>query len=149
VAVAVTATTLLGATPAYAQSNSVTTSVSDGTLNVVGTSFGDNVSASGSSGTVTVSNLAGSITAGNGCTQLGATVRCAGVSGIQFSGLSGDDTFRNDTSTRSFLSGGAGSDRITGGPGADVIRGGSGTDFAFGQGGFDICTAENESGCEG
>ena len=31
----------------------------------------------------------------------------------------------------------------------DTIRGGLGTDFAFGQGGFDLCTAENESGCEG
>jgi Ca2+-binding RTX toxin-like protein len=143
-----TATTLLGATPAFAQTNSVTTTVTGGTLNVVGTGFGDSVTANGGSGTVTLSNLLGSIKAGTGCTQLGATVRCTGVNAVQFSGLGGDDTFRNNTSTRSFLSGGAGSDRITGGPGADVIRGGSGTDFAFGQGGTDICTAETESGCE-
>ncbi len=112
-----TATTLLGATPAFAQTNSVTMSASAGTLNVVGTGFGDSITANGGSGTVTLSNLLGSIKAGAGCTQLGATVRCTGVSALQFSGLGGDDTFRNNTSTRSFLSGGAGSDRITGGPG--------------------------------
>jgi Ca2+-binding RTX toxin-like protein len=147
VAAAATATTLLGAAPAYA-ATPVTTSVSGGTLNVVGTGFGDSVTANGGNGVVTLSNLLGSITAGTGCTQLGSTVRCTGVNALQFSGLGGDDTFRNNTSTRSFLAGGAGSDRITGGPGNDVIRGGSGVDFAFGQGGLDICTAENESGCE-
>jgi Ca2+-binding RTX toxin-like protein len=143
-----TATTLLGAAPAFAQTNSVTASVSAGTLNVVGTTVGDSITANGSSGTVTLSNLLGSIKAGTGCTQLGATVQCTGMTVLQFSGLGGDDTFRNNTSTRSFLSGGGGSDRLTGGPGQDVIRGGSGTDFAFGQGGTDICTAETESGCE-
>lgn len=148
VAAGVTATTLLGAAPAYAQTTGVTASVSNGILNVVGTGFGDGVTATGN-GTVSLSNLLGSMKDGGaGCTQLGATVRCTGVSSIQFSGLGGDDTFRNDTPHRTFLSGGSGNDRMTGGSGSDVIRGGLGTDFAFGQGGFDTCTAENESSCE-
>jgi len=56
--------------------------------------------------------------------------------------------FRNNTSTRSRLFGGAGNDRLTGGPKDDFIRGDTGVDFAFGQGGTDSCVAENESSCE-
>lgn len=150
VTAAAAAATLLGATPASAATTAVVASVSDGTLNVVGTGFGDNITASGSNGTVSLSNVSGSVVDGGaGCTQLGSAVRCTGVIRVQFSGLGGDDTFRNNTPFPSFLSGGVGTDRITGGTGNDVIRGGAGSDFAFGQGGFDICTAETESGCEG
>ena len=147
VAAAVTGTTLLGAAPAYA-ATPVIASVSNGTLNIKGSSFGDGVVASNSNGAFTLSTTTGSITAGTGCQQLGTVVTCSGFDLMVFSGLLGDDTFKNDTSMRSFLSGGPGSDRITGGPGNDVIRGGDGSDFAFGRGGFDTCTAESESDCE-
>ena len=75
-------------------------------------------------------------------------MQCRGVSKITFSGGSGDDTFRNNTSTPSSLFGFTGNDRLTGGSGNDRISGGSGADFAFGLGGTDDCTAETESVCE-
>jgi Ca2+-binding RTX toxin-like protein len=147
VAAATAATTLLGAAPAYA-ATPVTTSVSTSTVFVTGTASADSVTASGGNGTITLSSLLGPISAGPGCVQLGATVRCSGVRAIVFSGGEGDDAFRNDTSTPSDLFGQLGNDRLSGGSGNDVIRGASGTDFAFGLGGFDSCIAENESGCE-
>jgi len=142
------ATTLLGAVPASAQGSSVAVSASAGRMLVTGTGFGESITASGSNGTVFLSNLLGSVTAGQGCTQLGATVRCTDVNVVMFAGLGGDDTYRNDTAIRSILSGGVGNDRITGGPGKDTIRGGDGVDFAFGRGGVDACVAENEVDCE-
>jgi Ca2+-binding RTX toxin-like protein len=149
VTAAATASTLLGAIPAHAQANSVTASVSGGTLNVTGTSFRDTVSAVGGFGTVSLSNLTGSVTDGGaGCTQVGATVRCTGVSRISFGGLGGEDKFDNQTPTPSSLRGGAGNDLLLGGSGGDTISGGSGTDRAAGGNGTDTCTAEAESGCE-
>ena len=47
VAAAATGATLLGAAPAYAQTTSVTASVSNGTLSVRGTTFTDTVTATG------------------------------------------------------------------------------------------------------
>jgi len=147
VAAAATASTLLGATPAYAAAP-VTTFVNGGALFIDGTVLGDSVTASGTNGTVTLSNLIGSITAGPGCVQLGAEVRCSGVTFMRFAAFGGDDTFTNNTSTRSVLNGMSGNDRLTGGSGNDDIDGGRGVDSAFGQGGSDKCAAENESGCE-
>jgi Ca2+-binding RTX toxin-like protein len=147
VAAATTATTLLGATPAYAASP-VTTFLNDGALFIDGSSIGDSVTATGNSGTVTLSNTLGTITAGSGCVQLGASVKCSGVTFIRFAGFAGDDSFTNDTSIRSVLSGGGGNDRMTGGSGDDRIDGGRLTDAAFGRGGTDTCNAESESTCE-
>jgi Ca2+-binding RTX toxin-like protein len=65
-----------------------------------------------------------------------------------FNALGGDDTFTNNTSKPSILSGGDGSDRLTGGSANDRIVGGNGLDFAFGNGGIDRCLTENKSSCE-
>ena len=140
VAAGVTATTLLGAAPAYAQSTSVSAAVSSGTLVVTGTSFGDVITATGGNGTVNLSNLTGSITDGGaGCTQLGATVRCTGVSFMRFTGSAGADKFDNRTNTNSLMLGGSGN---------DILLGGSGKDEANGAVGLDTCTAEVEFRCE-
>ena len=150
VAAAATATTLLGATPAYAQSSSVVASVSGGTMVVTGTSFGDIVSANGGCGTAPRSRLSTGRRAGTGCTQLGAVVRCNGVSSISFGGLAGADKF-DATQVRLTpvsLRGGSGNDILLGGSGNDRLSGGSGTDRATGGNGTDTCTAETESGCE-
>ena len=147
VAAAATASALLGATPAYA-ATTVTAAMDGSRVLIIGTDFSDSITASGSGSTVNLSNLLGSISAGNGCTQLGATVRCTGATSVKFVGMPGNDTFQNNTALPSSLFGGLGSDRLTGGPAADRISGGSDADFAFGQGGLDSCTAENESGCE-
>ena len=148
VAAAATATTLLGASPAYAQSNAVTAKMFGSSLYVTGTAFGDSVSATNASGAVRLSSLLGPITAGQGCVQLGAAVQCSGVSQIRYFGKDGDDTVRNDTAVRLAAFGGNGTDRLTGGSNNDTLNGDAGVDFVFGQGGIDRCTAENESSCE-
>jgi len=57
VAAGVTATTLLGAAPAHAQTNTVTAVVSGGgTLVVRGTSNGETITAENGNGTITVSS---------------------------------------------------------------------------------------------
>ena len=139
VAAAATGATLLGAAPAYAQTTSVTASVSNGTLSVRGTTFTDTVTATGGFGTVSLSNLTGSITDGGaGCTQLGATVRCTGVTRISFSGGSGNDKFDNQTPIPSSQLGGSGNDILLGGSGNDRLSGGSGKDRLNGGGGDDV-----------
>ena len=149
VTAAATGATLLGAAPAYAQAASTTASTSGGTLNVVGTSFGNIITADGGNGVISLSNLTGAITAnGPGCKQLGAVVRCTGVSSISFSGLGGDDKFDNRTSTPSSQRGGSGNDILRGGSGNDRLIGGLGSDSAAGGNGTDTCVAEGESSCE-
>ncbi len=145
------ATTLLGASPAYAQSAGVTASVSGGTMFVTGTSSDDNVSASGGFGTISLSTLSTGLKAGTGCTQLGAVVRCNGVSrAVSFQGGFGADKF--DASqvrgTLVRLGGGPGNDILIGGSGNDLLAGGTGTDQADGRNGSDTCTAESQVGCE-
>jgi Ca2+-binding RTX toxin-like protein len=145
-----TATTLLGASPAHAQGSSVTASVTGGLMIVTGTQFGDNVSASGGFGTVSLSTLSTSLKAGTGCTQLGAVVRCNGVSSISFSGLGGADKFDAGQVRQTAVNarGGSGNDIFIGGSGSDRLSGGSGTDQADGRTGSDTCTAESEVRCE-
>jgi Ca2+-binding RTX toxin-like protein len=146
VAAAATATTLLGAAPAYA-ATPVTVVKSGPLVNISGSPFDDGIIASGSNGVVTISSSLG--TAGVGCVQLGSAVQCTGIRDIHFSGGNGDDAFRNDTTYRATLNGNAGDDRLSGGSTGDYIDGGAGTDFAFGLGGFDHCTsAETVSSCE-
>jgi hypothetical protein len=90
-----------------------------------------------------------SLTAGLGCIQVGAAVKCDNVSRIKFIGGAGDDTFRNDSGLPVQLEGGPGRDRLSGGPANDAIIGGADSDFAFGGPGTDTCSqSENESGCE-
>jgi Ca2+-binding RTX toxin-like protein len=158
VAAATTATTLLGAAPAYAQASSTTATMSGTVLRVTGTSFGNVITATGGNGVVSLSNLTGAITAvAPGCTQLGAVVRCTGVGSISFSGLGGDDKFDNKTSTPATLRGGSGNDILLGGSRNDSLSGGSGNDNLVGNAGSDSasgglgtdgCNAEIETSCE-
>ncbi len=145
-----TATTLLGASPAHAQGSSVTASVTGGLMIVTGTQFGDNVSASGGFGTVSLSTLSTSLKAGTGCTQLGAVVRCDGVTSISFNGLGGADKFDAGQIRQTAVNsrGGSGNDILIGGSGSDRLSGGTGTDQADGRNGSDTCIAESVVRCE-
>ena len=149
VAAGVTATTLLGAAPAHAQTNTVTAVVSGGgTLVVRGTSNGETITAENGNGTITVSSST-AITPQFGCKPAaGGKVICVGVNFVKLIGLGGADVLRNNSLTRSELSGGAGNDRVIGGSVDDRLFGGTDTDEAIGNGGFDTCAAETESGCE-
>ena len=149
VAAGVTATTLLGAAPAHAQSGTVTAVVAGGgTLVVKGTALGETITAENGNGTITVSSST-AITPQFGCkpAALGKVI-CTGVTIVKLSGLGGDDELRNNSTTRSELSGGAGNDRVIGGSRDDRLFGGTGVDEAVGNGGFDTCAAEKEFSCE-
>lgn len=150
VTAAATASTLLGAAPAHAQTNAVTASMSGGTVIVTGTQSGDNISASGGFGTVSLSTLSTALQAGPGCTQLGAVVRCTGVNVVSFNGLGGADKFEGTQLRRTpiLAGGGSGNDILRGGSGNDRLSGGSGADNVAGGAGTDACTAEAKSGCE-
>jgi len=123
-------------------------------MRISGTSIGDNAvatggSSSGSGTQILVSSAVNQLTAGLGCIQVGAAVKCDNVSRIKFIGGAGDDTFRNDSGLPVQLEGGPGRDRLSGGPANDAIIGGADSDFAFGGPGTDTCSqSENESGCE-
>lgn len=146
---------LIGAPAAQAAQSTIQVEMKDSRImRIVGTSAADSVSASGGSsngsGTqILVNATIGQLKAGPGCVQLGAAVRCDGVSRITFVGGSGDDAFRNESGLAGQFEGGPGSDRLSGGPGNDTIVGGPGADFAFGGPGIDSCLqTETESGCE-
>lgn len=149
VAAATAATTLLGAAPAYAQSNTVTAVVAGGgTLVVRGTFGAETITAENGNGVITVSSST-PITPQFGCSPAaGGRVICLGVSFVKLIGLGGADELRNNSLTQSELSGGAGNDRLFGGSVNDRLFGGTDVDEAFGNGGFDTCVAETESGCE-
>jgi Ca2+-binding RTX toxin-like protein len=75
-------------------------------------------------------------------------VICTGVIFVKLIGLGGPDVLRNNSTTRSELSGGAGNDKVIGGSKDDRLFGGTDTDEATGNGGIDTCAAETESSCE-
>ena len=149
VAAGVTATTLLGAAPAHAQTNTVTAVVAGGGTLVVRGTFGpETITAENGNGVITVSSSI-AITPQFGCKPTaGGKVICTGVNFVKLIGLGGADELRNNSLTRSELSGGAGNDRLVGGSPDDRLFGGTDTDEAIGNGGFDTCAAETESGCE-
>lgn len=143
---------LLTAVPAHAATPVVVSKISTpsvSAMRIVGSDGGESIRVGTLNGFFTVSNSIGSVQAGPGCLQLGAVVRCDGVTSMSYSGNGGDDSFRNDTSLRvSSADGGAGSDRLFGGPADDRLRGGLGDDLVNGLGGTDFCEAEAESACE-
>ena len=96
VAAGVTATTLLGAAPAHAQTNTVTAVVSGGgTLVVRGTSNGETITAENGNGVITVSSST-AITPQFGCKPApGGKVICVGVNFVKLIGLGGADELRN------------------------------------------------------
>lgn len=150
VAVATSALTLLAAAPAQAATPVLVskTGPNSSVMRIVGSDVGESVRVTSLNGAVTVSNTLGSVQAGLGCVQLGAAVKCPGITFIGYSGGPGDDSFRNDTSLPTSANGGAGTDRYTGGPGQDRFAGGPGTDIVNGGNGSDTCDAESESACE-
>ena len=152
VAAAATATTLLGASPAYAQPSTIGAVVVNGGLTINGTNGNEGVTVNVDNGDVTVTNTTQtSMRAALGCTLVTPKiVRCVGVNRlITFNGFGGNDLVRNNTSVPSILVGGAGSDRLFGGSADDRIDGDSEFDSAFGNGGFDTCVQiENASSCE-
>ncbi len=148
VAAAASALTLLAAAPAQAATPVSVTKALGTVMRIAGSDGQESLRVSILNGAVTVSNTLGSVKAGSGCVQLGAAVRCDGVTSIGYNGNGGDDSFRNDTSLLASASGGAGADRYSGGPGEDRFRGGPGDDVVNGGNGSDICDAETESACE-
>ncbi|MET0418769.1 MAG: hypothetical protein ABW022_22370, partial [Actinoplanes sp.] len=104
----------------------------------------DQITVAVSGGVLTVTNLAGLLTAGPGCTLVDRhQARCQAVSttfSISLRSLDGADTMTNTTGIPSRLRAGDGNDLLTGGSGADTLSGGFGSDVVRGGGGSD--TAE-------
>lgn len=148
VVAASSAATLLTAVPAHAATPVTVTKAFGSIMRISGSDGGENVRVANLNGFVTVSNSLGSVQAGAGCRQLGAVVRCDGITSMGYNGNGGDDSFRNDTALQVSASGGAGSDRLTGGTAGDRLRGDAGSDLVNGGGGTDFCEAEAESACE-
>ena len=148
VAAATSALTLLAAAPAQAATPVTVTKALGTVMRINGSDGQESLRLTVFNGAVTVSNTLGSVQAGSGCVQLGAAVKCDGVSSVGYNGNGGDDSFRNDTSLLVSANGGAGDDRYTGGPGQDRFRGGLGSDIVNGGNGSDHCDAETESACE-
>ena len=148
VAAATSAVTLLAAAPAQAATPVTVTKALGTVMRINGSDGQESLRITVFNGAVTVSNTLGSVQAGSGCVQLGAAVKCDGVSSVGYNGNGGDDSFRNDTSLLVSANGGAGTDRYTGGSGEDRFRGGPGSDIVNGGNGSDFCDAETESACE-
>ncbi|GII01519.1 calcium-binding protein [Planobispora takensis] len=157
-ALATTALATSAALAAPAHAAGATVSKSGTAVKIVGTTGNDSVDVTDfANGTVRVSSILHSVTAGAGCTQLGAVVQCTGATRIQVSMSSGDDTARITGPLPATMSGSAGVDRLSGGSGNDSLSGGSGNDFLFGNGGADFadgsagtdsCSSETEVNCE-
>ncbi len=121
VAAATSALTLLAAAPAQAATPVTVTKALGTVMRINGSDGQESLRLTVFNGAVTVSNTLGSVQAGSGCVQLGAAVKCDGVSSVGYNGNGGDDSFRNDTSLLVSANGGAGT---TGTP-ADRVRTGS------------------------
>lgn len=146
--------------PAQAAFAPVNVERSGTTIFVRAGSEANGIDLNGSAGSsMTVTDTLVSVTAGAGCQQLGALVRCStvGVTRVVVTAGLGNDAVRNNTNIASTLSGGGGFDRLFGGSAADAINGGSGDDILSGGAGSDTldggtgidrCTGEFESNCE-
>ena len=127
------ALTVLVALPADAFATSTAEIVNGSFVRVQGSPDVDEITVNLSGGTYTVTDTAGGVTAGTGCTQAGADATCpaAGITWTVINGGAGGDT----------LNGSSGRDRINGGPGPDDIDGRDGDDVLnSGRGGFDFDT---------
>ena len=101
----------------------------------------DQITVAVSSGVLIVTNPAGTLVAGTGCTLVDRhQARCQPPSStfsISLRGLDGADTITNATGIPSLIRAGDGNDRVTGGSGADTLSGGFGSDVLQGGGGSD------------
>jgi Ca2+-binding RTX toxin-like protein len=102
----------------------------NGILTVRGTDAGDQVTVFWSPSGLVVKDQCN--TSGNAWLK-----SYANVNEIRFFGGGGNDTFQNNTSLKSLLLGGDGSDTLKGGSGADLIAGEKGIDHLYGNGGDD------------
>ena len=95
-----------------------------------------------SGGTYTVTDTAGSLDTGAGCTPVSATqATCTGaITSISANLGTLNDSITVDAATRTTLRGGTGNDSLTGGPAADVLEGGNGADSLTGRAGTDTAT---------
>lgn len=101
----------------------------------------DQITVAISGGILTVTNPAGTLTAGPGCTLVDRhQARCQAAADtfeISLRSLDGADTITNATGIPSLLRAGDGNDRLNGGSGADTLSGGFGSDVMRGGGGSD------------
>ncbi|SNY60190.1 calcium-binding protein [Paractinoplanes atraurantiacus] len=104
----------------------------------------DRITVAVSGGVLTVTNPAGTLTAGAGCTLVDAhQARCQAATstfGISLRSLDGADTVVNATGIAASIKAGDGDDRVTGGSGDDTLSGGFGADVLQGGGGSDTAT---------
>ena len=104
----------------------------------------DQVTVAVSGGFLLVTNPAGTLTAGAGCTLLTAQqARCQAATstfGISLRSLDGDDSVTNATAIPSTIRAGDGNDRLTGGSGDDSLSGGYGSDVIQGGAGVDTAS---------
>jgi Tol biopolymer transport system component len=117
--------------------------VSGGVLTYVADGARSNaVTISLSAGTYTVTDTAGGLDAGPGCSPVSATqATCTGtISAIRTDLRDLNDSITVNGATRATLRGGTGNDTLTGGAGPDTLEGGNGADTFNGRGGIDTVT---------
>ncbi|GAA3448430.1 calcium-binding protein [Dactylosporangium matsuzakiense] len=108
----------------------------------------DQITISGDSTGLTVTDPAANLIAGAGCTLVTAhQARCASSAWItmRIRGLDGDDTITNATAFASDLAGNDGNDRLVGGSGNDTLTGGFGADVLQGGAGVDTASYSDQS----
>ncbi|MEU7876338.1 hypothetical protein [Dactylosporangium sp. NPDC049140] len=108
----------------------------------------DQITVTGDSSVITVTDPTATLTAGAGCTLVTPhQVRCASTAwmSMRIRGLDGDDVITNATAFPADLSGNDGNDRLTGGSGDDRLTGGFGADVLQGGGGSDTASYADQS----
>ena len=103
----------------------------------------DQITVTGDSTFLTLTDPAANLTVGPGCTLVTAhEARCASTPwmSIRIRGLDGDDVITNSTGFASQLSGNDGDDRLAGGSGDDTLVGGFGADVLQGGAGSDTAS---------
>jgi Ca2+-binding RTX toxin-like protein len=103
----------------------------------------DQITVTGDSSFITVTDTTATLTAGVGCTLVTPhQARCASTAwmSLRIRGLDGDDVITNATAFPADLFGNDGNDRLTGGSGDDRLTGGLGADVLQGGGGSDTAS---------
>lgn len=107
----------------------------------------NNVSVSGSSGAITVSDSGTTLLAGAGCTSDNPNQATCSAAATSIRVDLGDmnDTFTSSTALASEATGGAGDDTFSGGSGDDVVDGGAGADTINGGDGSDTANYDDRT----
>src|SRR5262245_12957378 len=118
----------------------VTSTFSNGELNVIGDSLDNNTAVSRDAAGLILVN-------GGAVATSGGIPTVANTAQIEAFGLAGNDTLTiseiNGALPRANLFGGAGNDVLTGGSGNDQLFGEEGNDTLLGRGGFDLLFGGN------